>query len=251
MIKKLALTLATLAALPASALTTGDLAFTAFNADEDGLAFVALADISANTTIFFSDNEWSGSAFNSGESYNQWVSGSSLIASGTVVRLAAYDKVSLSASVGSLSRVTVSGSANWGLASSTETVYAYLGSDAASPITFLAAVTNGSFASDGSLTSTGLTEGVDAIRLNALAPSATPDFAEYTGIRTGLGSFAAYRPLLANAANWTVDVTNGSYATTVPNLTAFSVTAVPEPETYALMMAGLAAVGLMARRRQR
>ena len=131
MIKKLALTLATLAALPASALTTGDLAFTAFNADEDGLAFVALADISANTTIFFSDNEWSGSAFNSGESYNQWVSGSSLIASGTVVRLAAYDKVSLSASVGSLSRVTVSGSANWGLASSTETVYAYLGSDAA------------------------------------------------------------------------------------------------------------------------
>ena len=31
---------------------------------------------------------------------------------------------------------------------------------------------------------------------------------------------------------------------------AISVTAVPEPETYAMMLAGLAALGFLARRRQ-
>lgn len=249
MLKKLALTLAALATLPASALTTGDIAFTAFNADEDGLSFVALAPIAANTTIFFGDNEFVGGAFNTGESYSQWASGASTIAAGTVVRLSKVDQTSLSASMGTLSRVTVASSANWGLAASTETVYAYLGSSATAPATFLAAVTNGDFAVDGPLTGTGLTQGANAIRLNALATSATPDFAEYTGLRSGLTSFAAYGPLLADPANWTVDTANGTYATTVPNTTAFTISAVPEPETYALMLAGLAAVGLLARRR--
>lgn len=70
MFKQFALTLAVAAALPASALTTGDLAFTAFNADEDGFAMVALADVAANTKLYFSDNEWTGAAFNTGESFS-------------------------------------------------------------------------------------------------------------------------------------------------------------------------------------
>ena len=246
-----ALAAAAALAAPAHALSTGDIAFTAFNADEDGLSFVAFADIAANTTIYFADNEWNGSAFNTGESYSQWVSGGATIAAGTVVRLIAFDKTppTQSASVGTLSRVTVSGSANWGIAASTETVYAYLGADATTPTTFLAAVTNGNFAADGSLTGTGLTEGVNAIRLNALVPSATPDYAEYTGARSGQTSFADYKSLVANVANWTVDTTNGTYTTTVPDLTAFTVTAIPEPGTYAMLLAGLAAVGFVARRR--
>jgi hypothetical protein len=235
----------------AATLATGDIAFTAFNADEDGLAFVTLVNIDPGTTIYFSDNEWNGSAFNTGESYNQWQSGASTIAAGTVVRFSAYDKSSLSASVGTLSRLTVSGSANWGIASSKETVYAYLGASATAPITFLAVITNGSFTADGSLTNTGLTEGSsNAIRLNTLAPSATPDFAEYTGARSGEASFAGYKARIANLANWTVDTTNGAYASTVPNTTAFSVTAVPEPQTYAMLLAGLAALGFVARRRR-
>jgi hypothetical protein len=250
MIKKFALALAVAAALPASALTTGDIAFTAFNADEDGLSFVAFAGIAAGTTIYFSDNEWTGSAFNTGESYNQWNSGVSAVAAGTVVRLIAYDKTGLSASTGTLSRVTVAGSANWGIASSNETVYAYLGSTANAPTTFLAAITNGNFSADGSLAGTGLVEGVSAIRLNALATSATPDYAEYTGVRSGLASLAAYKPLVANVANWTVDTTNGTYTATVPNVTGFTVSAVPEPESYALMLSGLAAIGLLVARRR-
>ena len=188
----LALTLAALSA-QANALTTGDIAFTSFNADEDGLSFVTFVSIAANTTVYFADNEWNGSAFNTGESYNMWNSGASAIAAGTVVRFSDYDKTTLSASVGSLSRVSVANSANWGIASSNETIYAYLGTGATTPTTFLAAITNGSFTADGPLTNTGLTEGVTALRLNANATSATPDYAEYAGLRAGETSFGAYK----------------------------------------------------------
>ena len=237
------------ASVNAQALTTGDIAFTAFNADEDGLSFVAFTDIAANTSIYFTDNEWTGAAFNTGESYNLWNSGAATIVAGTVVRFANYDKATLAASVGNLSRVTVSGSANWGIANSNETVYAYLGSGATAPTTFLAAITNGTFTADGSLAGTGLTEGVDAIRLNTNAPSATPDYGEYTGPRSGLASFAAYKPLVADATKWNVDTINGNYAATVPDTSAFTVAAVPEPDGYAMFLAGLGVMGVIARRR--
>lgn len=257
MFKQVIAAAAALAALNANALVAGDVAFTSFNADEDGFSLVALSSIAANTTIYFGDNEWNGSAigsggaFNAGESYSKWVSGSSVIAAGTVIRFLSVDTTSLSASVGTLSREAVSGNTNYGLANSNETIYAYLGTSATAPTTFLAAVTNSDFGSaDGTLAGTGLTQGSTAIRLNANAPTATPDFGEYTGPRSGQSSFAAYLPLVNNPGNWNVDTTNGTYTTTVPNTTAFSVTpSVPEPESFALALASLGLFGLLARRR--
>ena len=86
MFKKLALSLAAVAALPASALTTGDLAFTSFNADDDGWAMVSFVDIAANTTVYFSDNEWTGAAFaDSNEHALVWNTCAQMILAGLVI----------------------------------------------------------------------------------------------------------------------------------------------------------------------
>ena len=101
----------------------------------------------------------------------------------------------------------------------------------------LTAITSSSFnTTDGALSGTGLVEGTTAMHLRT---TGSPDCGVYNGMRSGLASFAGYQPLVATVANWTVDTTNGTYTTTVPDTTAFSITAVPEPEPYALMLAGL------------
>ena len=254
--KKISLIAALLLSTQANAaLNAGDIMFTSFNADEDGLSFVTFVDIAANTSIYFTDNEWTGSAFNTGESYNQWIS-NSVVTAGTVVRFSAYDTASLSASTGVLSRATVSGSSNWGISNSNETVYAYLGSGATAPTTFLTAITNGTFAADGSLTSTGLTKGVNAIELTAKAgASSQPDYAEYNGVRSGLDNFSDYKAQVVNVNNWTVDTVNNSVsAGVVPNTAAFAMNAVtplPEADSAALLLAGLGLLGLVRRRQSR
>lgn len=245
--KKLLSVIALLAASNANAaLTAGDIAFTAFNADEDGFSLAAFADIAANTDIYFSDNEWQGSAFNTGESYSRWNTGGSVISAGSVVRFSNIDSsTSLAASTGTFSREVVASNTNWGLSSSNETVYAFLGTPAA-PTTFLAAVANGS---SGDLTGTGLAFGTTATRLTDSA-----DFGEYTGTRTGESDFASYLPQVADSANWNI-IVGGSQGGLVPDTTAFAitpaVTAVPEPQTYAMFLAGLGLLGFASRRRSK
>ena len=152
----------------------------------------------------------------------------------------------LAASSGTLQRETVALSANWGFSQTEDTLYAYLGSSPINPTTFLAAVSSSTFGSvaGGSLANTGLSVGAGAVPLQFGS-----DFAQYSGSRNDQAGFAGYKTLVSDVAQWT-DLGNGSYASTVLDTTAFSITALREPETYALMLAGLAAVGLMARRRQ-
>ncbi|HMW71292.1 MAG TPA: VPLPA-CTERM sorting domain-containing protein [Cellvibrionaceae bacterium] len=236
-----------------AALVAGDLMFTSFNADEDGFSLVTFVDLAPNTAVFFSDNEWNGAAigaggaFNSGESYSRWNSGGSLINAGSVIRFSAVDSTNLASSIGSYSRVSVSGNTNYGIANSNETLYAYLGSAATAPSLFLSAITNGNFAADGSIANTGLVQGTSAIDLNGTATT-TPDYGVYSGVRSGLASFAAYKVLVGDAANWTVDTTNGNYASTVPDVTAFSVSQVPLPAGVWLL--GSALVGVAGLRRR-
>lgn len=219
--------------------------FTAFNADEDGWAMVTLEDITAGTTVYFTDNEWNGSAigsggaFNAGESYFQWLSGSTTIAAGTVIRFSSVDVATRASSVGTLTGATVAGNTNYGLSTTSDTLYAYLGSSATAPTQFLAAISNTTFAADGPLGGTGLAVGVDAVQLGNGG-----DFAQYTGTRSGQSTFAGYKSGVANLANWN-NPGDGTFDTTAPNVTAFTV--VPEPS--AALLGGVGLLGLLRRRR--
>jgi hypothetical protein len=246
MFKKFLALAAAAAILPAHALGTGDMAFTSFNADDDGWAMVTFADIAANTTIYFSDNEWNGSAFVDGNEHAlAWNSGTNAIAAGTVIVFTEIDASPdvIQASIGSLALAGTGGS-NLGFAKSNETVYAFLGSDGVTPTTFITALSTEADVAATNVTSAGLTFGVNAI---ALVPDA--DFGEYTGARSGQAAFAAYGALVNDAANWN-DVGSGEFTGATLNATAFSVTAVPEPTTTAMLLAGLAAMGFVAKRRR-
>ncbi|HIV71870.1 MAG TPA: PEP-CTERM sorting domain-containing protein [Candidatus Aquabacterium excrementipullorum] len=245
MFKRSILALATaVVAFNAHAVSSGDLAFTAFNADEDGWSLVTFVDLAANSQFYFTDNEWDGSSFNSGESYHAWNTGSSVIAAGTVIRFSSTDTTNLSASLGTLSRASVSGSTNYGISQDNDTVYLYQGASATAPTTFVAAISTGGFTADqGLLTNTGLSIGAGAVKLGAGS-----DYAEYTGDRSSLTSLADYKALVSDVANWT-DRGNGAYAAVVPNTTAFTVTAVPEPDAAAMVVAGIGLLGFMGRRR--
>ncbi|NJK41712.1 MAG: hypothetical protein HC934_10835 [Acaryochloridaceae cyanobacterium SU_2_1] len=205
-------------------LTNGDLAFTAFNADEDGWTIATFADIDPNTTIYFTDNEATSlSSFNSGESYFVWNSGTSTIPAGTVIRFSAIDSPSRVASIGTVSQVTVPGNTNIGLSATSETLYAYLGNSPTEPVAFLAGISNDTNTQGTSdLTAAGLTIGTDAILLNSSA-----DYGEYIGSRTEQANFAGYRTLVNTLSNWSVDTVNGNYATTVPNSTNFAIAPPP------------------------
>lgn len=225
-------------ALEANAsLTSGDLAFTSFNADEDGWSMVTFADIAANTTVYFTDNEWDGSAFNSGEGFHTWNSGLSVISAGSVIRFSAVDKASRAVTIGNYSAT-----GDTGLNATNETIYAYLGSDINTPTTFLAGVSS---EGNSNLTPSGLVAGINAVVL-----ANSTDYAEYIGARAGEATFGAYRAQVNNAANWNILV-GGSQEGKVPNTANFSVipASVPLPAAGWMFLSVAGLFGAVSRRR--
>ena len=245
------LSLALLSACAASAAISaaGDLMFVGFNADgTDDIAFVLLNSYDAGTIIYFSDNEWNGTAWADGnETHFQWSSAVSL-ASGTVITLSNVGSGTLTANTGS---AVFNESTGRGLGASSEGLYAYTGGsyNTATP-SFLSAFANSGFtsAATGLLTGTGLTAGTTATVFTSGA-----DVFAYTGDRATQTSWGAYTGLTASTANWisedgSGDQHNNGIAPDVPfDTSAFTI--VPEPGTP-LLAALITAPLLLGRRRR-
>ncbi|WP_156680085.1 choice-of-anchor I family protein [Sphingomonas profundi] len=182
------------------ALGAGSIAFTGFNSDgNDNIAFLAAEALEAGTTIYFTDNEWTGTAFNTGESSFSWTA-SDAVAAGTVIRIDTVNG-NPTTNIGSVSYVD---GTNKGLSNGGEIVYAYTGT-ATVPTAFLAAVASDGFTADSAtLAGTGL-----AVGSTALEFTGGIDIAGYTGPRSGLASYAAYVAALNTAANFTTQNAGG------------------------------------------
>ncbi|SDI44405.1 choice-of-anchor I family protein [Winogradskyella thalassocola] len=159
-------------------LSTGDMAFTAFHAnDDDDFAMVTFVDIPANSIIYFSDKEWTGTEFNSGEANYEWHTGTEVITAGSIITFYTISDIP------NVSHGTIVGSPG-GISASSEAIFVYQGTDIDTPTTFITAVANSSSAYDDGagtgLIGTGLTEGSTAL---TYANGTT--LAVYNGPRTG------------------------------------------------------------------
>ena len=180
---------------PTTVLETGDVLFICFNGDNNSFGFTALTDIPAGEIIFFTDEEWDGFEFGDGESDIIWTAPAEGLSAGEVIIVSGVDGAPSTVSGGG----TITENGQLGLNQNSETIYAYQGVAARQPVTFLAAISN---TADGIITNTGLTAGVEALFLDESA-----DAAQYTALRSGQTSIAAFAPLIADLANnWTMVV---------------------------------------------
>lgn len=191
-------------------LSAGDLMFVAYNSDgDDGFSIVALQDIPANSTIYFTDNEWNELAIGGGgafvdqnEGEMTWSTGGLVITQGTVVSFREIDNASntnYGASTGSLS-------GTMSLSNSDEVIYAFEGSDNSTPTVFLSAIANDGFSGvKGALTNTGLKQDT-----NAIAITGDEDVAVYTGSTLCNGSVTDCAVAIATVSSWSTQDGSGS-----------------------------------------
>ncbi|MFY7864599.1 PEP-CTERM sorting domain-containing protein [Roseateles sp.] len=246
----LALALAAAAIAPAhAALTAGDIAVVAYNTDTaDNFAWVALVDIAANTTINFTDSSWQGSAFRTSEHLDAsgggpltWKSASAL-AAGSVVRFTGNGTVSWSTgtATGSVLNLATGGDQIFGFTGANNAPNFLVGTHFASA--------NGIIASPTVSNSTNTTNVPTGLSLNAgtMVNLGNFDNGYYKGGTTG--TKAELLSKISDVANWTGTDT-ADYATSNWASSFTVTTPIPEPQTYAMLLAGLGAIGFVARRR--
>ena len=199
----------------------GEIAFVGFNTDGDkDFSIVLLAEITANSTIFFTDDETDGSGgFIGSEGVITWSTGTKIISAGTIVTFTDIDHNSnadFGASIGTINR-----SGSFGLSGSKDGIIAYVGVDANTPTTFISAIQIGNanselgpFDPDGiTLSNTGLTIGSTITIIDNVA---SPDGGKYSGSKSNQSIYSNYLSQISDKTNWTTVSSSGDGETLLP-----------------------------------
>jgi len=203
MLKKFAFFLSFILPGVLSAQTAGEVMFVGFNSDgNSGFAFVTFVPLSTGTVLYFSDNEWNGSAIGSGGAFSDTAEGAmtwqnntgNTLSAGTIITIN-NSATSPAASLGSVTAGTIT------LGNSTEVLYLFKGTNATTPTLFLSAIANGGFSiPNGQLTNTGLTSGTNAISITG-----DKDVMTYSGSTNCSSTIAACAAVIATSANWSTE----------------------------------------------
>ncbi|WP_457443279.1 PEP-CTERM sorting domain-containing protein [Roseateles sp. P5_E4] len=253
-----------------TSLTNTQFAFTGVNGNTTvgGWSFVSFVDIAAGTTIYFTDTNVlqttpaAGVFSTTAETFWSWTASAKVNAGTSVALLGTGVNGQYAAKSGAAGGtanglvVNLNGGAS-NISSGGDILYAFQAASyatnyQASAITFLGALSNrGTYtSSDNPTAATGLS-GIQLREYKVDAATATR-YTQFTAQVTTndapFSSMAQLKSALAVNANWTTVA--GSNSTPIV-ADVLAVTAVPEPESYALMLAGLAVMGDVARRRLR
>lgn len=232
-------------------LQTGDVSIVGYHVDNGSMAMATWVDLEADTVIGFTDYGYrgggdgsgigtDGGAWRHGEGLISWTPNVS-VAAGTVI-VFTFETSSTSASVG-----TVTGG-KLGLTTSGDQIFAFQGSF--NTIDSFSSNLSGTLVygldfNGGWLTSGGINSNksfLPGVLASAnLAFSVETDHGDYAGIRTGLTDFDAYRALVDNQDQWSLQDKPGNLPTgSELNGTSFTI---PEPSTLVGMIGGLCMIG--------
>ena len=215
----------------------GKVVFIGFNADgDDGFSILTLVDLLANDRLFFTDREWDGTQFNTGEGELVWENTTgSTISAGTIITFAPVVGTGPTVSIG-----TVTESGSFSISASDEAIWilnvsSTVANDAADFISVISNEDDNPPVSAPDLSNTGLVNGVTAVLIDGDEDVMTYDGANGTDC-TGL-SLTDCATLFNTVSSWITEDGSGdqSQNTIAPDYPDDVILSATIPSTYGFL----------------